>query len=73
MWEYTRRWDDDMEKAWPRQSNSDKDGEYSFLRTECGNSWYSVNKNPMRRDGCICPKCGKIVRVVMPVEEKNYE
>ena len=50
--------------AWP--SKTDRDGEYSFLLTECGNSWYSVNTNPMRRNGCICPKCGKIVRVVIP-------
>ena len=53
------------EKAYPIQAKHDKDGEYSFLRTECGNTWYSVNTNPKRRDSCICPKCGNIVKVVM--------
>jgi ribosomal protein S27AE len=56
----------EYEKAYPWPSTSDKDGEYSFLRTECGNSWYSVKTDPMLRNGCICPKCGKIVRVIMP-------
>ena len=28
--------------------------------------WYSVNTDPMRRNGCICPKCGKIVQVIVP-------
>ena len=37
-----------------------------FLLTECGNSWYSVNTDPMQRNGCICPKCGKIVQVIVP-------
>lgn len=54
------------EKGYARQSTTDKLGEYSYLYTECGNSWYSVNKNPMYRDRCECPKCGKIVRVVVP-------
>lgn len=47
--------------AWP--SKTDHDGEYSFLLTECGNSWYSVNTDPMYRNGCICPKCGKLYRL----------
>lgn len=70
MWTYTRRWEGDPEKAYPKKSIRDKKGEYSYLYTECGNSWYSVNPNPMRRDGCICPKCGKIVNVIMPREER---
>lgn len=65
-----RRWKSGMkfktEKAYACPSKTDQPGEYSFLMTECGNSWYSVNTNPMYRDGCICPKCGKIVRVVIP-------
>lgn len=54
----------ETEKAWPRQSVTDKDGEYSYLFTECKNLWYSVKTNPMSRDNCVCPKCGKIVKVV---------
>ena len=55
----------ETEKAYAWPSKTDQDGEYSFLLTECGNSWYSVNTDPMRRNGCICPKCGKIVQVVV--------
>ena len=55
----------ETEKAYPRQSTVDKGGEYSYLFTECGNIWYSVNTNPMHRDGCICPKCGRTVKVVI--------
>ena len=40
----------ETEKAYPQQSTADKDGEYIYLYTECGNSWYSVNTDPMRRD-----------------------
>lgn len=54
-----------IEKAYAWQSKTDQDGEYSFLLTECGNSWYSVNTDPMYRNGCICPKCGKIVQVIV--------
>lgn len=59
------RMKDETEKAYPRQSTEDKDGEYRYLYTECGNFWYSVNTDPMRRDNCICPKCGRTVKVVM--------
>lgn len=52
------------EKAYPRQCTEDKDGEYRYLHTECGNYWYSVNPDPMRRNNCICPKCGKTVKVM---------
>lgn len=61
----------ETEKAYPVQSTNDKDGEYRFLRTECGNSWYSIKTDPMKRDNCICPKCGRTVRVVMPVRESE--
>lgn len=57
------------ENGYPRQSVGDKDGEYSYIRTQCGNYWYSVKKNPIYRDNCICPKCGKVVRVIMPIED----
>ena len=40
-------------------AKGDKEGEYSYLFTECGNTWYSTTKNPMYRDNCICPKCRK--------------
>lgn len=56
----------ETEKAYAWPSKTDQNGEYSFLLTECGNSWYSVNTNPMYRNGCICPKCGKIVQVIVP-------
>ena len=55
----------ETEKAYPQQSTADKDGEYSYLYTECGNLWYSVNTDPMRRDRRICPKCGRIVKIVV--------
>ena len=57
---------EEMEKAYAWPSTTDRDGEYSFLLTECGSSWYSANTDPMYRNGCICPKCGKIVQVVIP-------
>ena len=56
----------ETERAYPRPATIDKDGEYSYLHTECGNWWYSTTKDPMYRDGCICPKCGKIIKVVIP-------
>ena len=56
----------DTEKAYARPETGDDFGEYSYLYTECGNFWYSVDPNPMRRDSCICPKCGKTVRVIVP-------
>lgn len=57
--------DKNTEKAFPRKATTDKDGEHSYLFTECGNIWYSVTKNPMYRNNCICPKCGKTVLVKM--------
>ena len=63
----------EIEKAYAWQSKMDQPEEYSFLLTECGNSWYSVNTNPMHRDGCICPKCGKIVRVVVPNKKEEVK
>ena len=59
----------ETEKAYPRPAVNDKEGEYSYLFTECGNMWYSTEKNPMWRDNCICPKCDKIIKVIMPKEE----
>lgn len=56
----------EIEKAYARHGVGDDFGEYSYLYTECKNYWYSVNKDPMYRNGCRCPKCGKIVRVIMP-------
>ena len=63
----------EIEKAYAWQSKTDQPEEYSFLLTECGNSWYSVNTDPMHRDGCICPKCGKIVRVVIPNKKEEVK
>lgn len=59
------RWNQ-TEKAYPRQAKDDKEGEYSYLYTECNNFWYSRTKNPMFRDNCICPKCKRVIKVVMP-------
>lgn len=59
----------EFENAYPMKSTECKKGEYRFLRTECGNSWYSVKTDPMKRDGCICPKCGRTVRVVIKKED----
>ena len=56
----------EIETGEARQSVTDKDGEYSYLYTDCRNWWYSVKTNPMSRDGCICPKCGRIIRVIVP-------
>ena len=58
----------ETEKAYPRPATTDQEGEYSYLFTECGNRWYSTTTDPMYRDGCICPKCGKVVKVIMPKE-----
>lgn len=55
----------ETEKGYPRQGTADKDNEYSCLYTECGNWWYSVNTDSLRRDNCISPKCGRVVKVVM--------
>lgn len=61
----------ETEKAIPRPATTDKDGEYSYLLTECGNMWYSVTKDPMYRNNCICPKCGKTVLVDMTSIQKK--
>lgn len=55
----------EIENGYARPSTNDNFGEYSYVYTECGNWWYSVKTNPMSRDGCICPKCGKIVKVIV--------
>lgn len=35
----------------------------SYILTECGNQWFSINDDPMARDGVICPRCGRKVSV----------
>ena len=55
----------ETEKVYPQQSTRDKVREYSYLHTESGNSWYSVNTNPMRRDYFICPKYCWTVKIVV--------
>jgi len=47
----------------PAVGDDGKKGEYSYIRTDCGNYWFSICKDPMRRDGCLCPKCGKTIRI----------
>lgn len=61
--------DFEIEKAYPRTSKGDKEGEYNYLISKCGNMWYSVVKNPMYRNNCICPKCRKVIKVIM-LEDK---
>lgn len=56
----------ETEPGYARQCTTDGSGEYSYIFTQCKNMWYSVRTNPMSRDGCLCPKCGKIVKVVIP-------
>lgn len=58
------------ENGYPRPSTTDKDEEYSYIRTDCQNMWYSTITDPMYRNNCICPKCGKVIKVIMP---KNKE
>lgn len=53
----------EMEKAFPRQSKSDKPGQYSYLLTGCKNWLYCHNGSYMKYDGCICPKCGRTIIV----------
>ena len=55
-----------FENGYATQGVVDKEGEYSFIRTECKNTWYSIDKNPMRRNGCKCTKCGKTIKVIIP-------
>ena len=56
----------ETEYGYARRSNKDKDGEYSYIITECDNAWYSVKTDPMLRNNCLCPKCGRRVMVVIP-------
>ena len=55
----------EIENGYPRRGVGDKEGEYSYIFTQCGNYWYSVNTNHLKRDRCVCPKCGRIIKVVM--------
>ena len=55
--------DKGSEKAWPRPAVCDKDGEYSYIITECQNLMYCVNGSYMRYDNAICPRCGKVIHV----------
>lgn len=57
-WHYDNCKLTEVGKAW-----ADKSGKGSWIITECGNRWYSVDSNPMRRNGCLCPKCGKTIVV----------
>lgn len=56
----------ETEYGYARQSVRDKDGEYSYIITECDNAWYSVKTDPMSRNNCLCPKCGRRVLVIIP-------
>lgn len=56
----------ETEYGYAHQSNLNKNGEYSYIITECNNVWYSVKTNPMLRDGCLCPKCGRTIKIIIP-------
>lgn len=62
----------ETEKGYPRPATTDKFGEYSYIYTECGNYWYSTVKDPMYRNNCICPKCKKMIKVIMPAKKGDY-
>lgn len=57
-WHYGNCHLTEVGKAW-----ADKSGTGSWIITECGNRWYSGCSDPMRRNGCLCPKCGKTIVV----------
>ena len=49
----------EFETGYARPGTGDNFGEYSYIYTECGNWWYSVNTDPMRRSvgrlsGLLC-------------------
>ena len=40
------------------QYREEKNGNGMFFYTDCcGNRMYSVDNNPMKYHGCLCPKC----------------
>jgi len=43
----------------------------SYILTTCGNWWFSACNDPMRRNDCLCPKCGKRVEVDMRFFDKE--
>lgn len=45
------------ENAYPREGTNDKDGEMSWLYTDCGHFLYCSGGNYMKYDGCLCPAC----------------
>lgn len=57
----------------PSVTDNPEKGEYSYIKTECGNEWYSVNTDPMKRDGCICPNCMKIIKISESYKEWRKE
>lgn len=64
----------ETEAGYPMKCSGDGFGEYRYIKTYCGNMWYSINPNPMRRDGCICPNCGRTIKIFMPEKlEKKGE
>lgn len=63
----------ETENGYPLQGRDDKPGEYSFVRTDiCGNTMYLGGRKPMEMDGRICPKCGRIIKIVGEKETEKY-
>lgn len=51
----------ETEKGFLRQATIDNDGEYSYVRTQCGNWLYCHKGTAMKYNHKICPKCGKTI------------
>lgn len=41
-----------------------KDGEVSWCNTECNNEIYMHKRDPYSIHNCICPKCGKTIKLI---------
>lgn len=40
----------ETEAGYPTKCSGDGFGEYRYIKTYCGNMWFSIDPNPMRRD-----------------------
>lgn len=55
----------ETERGYPLPGRDDKPGKYSFVRTgTCHNTMYLGGRNYMEMDGRICPKCGRIIKII---------
>lgn len=49
------------ERGFLIQGTADKEGQYSFLRTECGTTLYGHLGTVSKRNHTLCPNCGKVI------------